>query len=185
MPSSDPQTIGRVLKLVTWLSPSSILDIGSGNGRYGFLFRECLDWNYGRLAKNDWGIRIDALEVDEEYLTSVHDYVYTNIFLNEWLKFTPRIYDIAFMGDVLEHFSDWKAALDLAQRHSKITIVVSPNWPGSIEQRAWHGHEYEDHKVALSPAMVGGRCVFANSKTFICVFDNMASGVFDGKDFLL
>jgi len=62
---------------------------------------------------------------------------------------------------------------------------VSPNWPGSTAQKSWHGHDQEEHKVALSPGMVGGRCVFANSKTFISVFDNQDTGLFDGKDFLL
>jgi hypothetical protein len=186
MPSSDPLTIPKVLSLVCGLAPMSILDIGIGNGRYGFLFRECLDLNYGRLSKGAWLTTIDGVEVDFSYMNPIYDYAYDNVYIHDWMKFdVVEHYDIAFMGDVLEHFKDWQWALAKAKEVSNITIVVSPNWPGSTEQGAWCGHEHEDHKVALSPRIIGGRCVFANSKIFMCVFDNRGSGIFDGKDFLL
>ena len=91
------------------------------------------------------------------------------------------------MGDVLEHFGegDWQRALMKAKQNSKFTIVVCPNWNGSIAQGAWGGNEYERHKVELSPGMVGGKCVFANSKAFICVFDNCGTGLLDKRDVLL
>jgi SAM-dependent methyltransferase len=186
MPSSDPITISKVLSLVCGLAPKSILDIGVGNGRYGFLFRECLDLNYGRLSKSMWEVAINGVEVDFSYMNPIYDYAYGKVYIEDWMEFkSDKHYDLAFMGDVLEHFKDWQEALAKAKEVSSITIVVSPNWPGSTAQGAWCGHEHEDHKVALSPQMIGGRCVFANSKVFMCVFDNLASGIFDGKDFLL
>ena len=186
MPSSDPQTIPKVLSLVMGLQPKTILDVGAGNGRYGFLFRECLDLNYGRLAKGMWQIEIDALEVDYGYLNPVYDYVYTKIIVENWMDYDiQKRYNFIFMGDVLEHFVNWSDALEKAKKYSDITMIVSPNWPGSMAQGSWHGHDQEDHKIALSPEKVGGRCVFANSKTFISVFDNNNTGIFDGKDFLL
>ena len=72
-----------------------------------------------------------------------------------------------------------------AKQGSKFTVVVSPNWNGSIAQGAWGGNEFERHRVELSPAMVGGKCLFANSKMFICVFDNNGAGTLDRRDILL
>jgi hypothetical protein len=188
MPSSDPQTIPKVLKLVEILQPKSILDVGAGNGRYGFLFREKLDWDWGRLARDSWQIKIDAVEAEPGYITPIHQYVYNYIFQGDWLSCNLARYDLIFMGDVLEHFGegDWQRALMMAKQGSKFTIVVCPNWRGSIAQEAWGGNEYERHRVELSPSLVGGKCVFANSKMFISVFDNGGTGgALDRRDILL
>ncbi|MHC4413011.1 MAG: class I SAM-dependent methyltransferase [Planctomycetota bacterium] len=185
MPSSDPINIPKVLSVVNALNPLSILDVGPGNGRYGFLFRECLDWNWGRLAGDQWKTRIDAVEIDPLYIRPIHRYVYDEIHVCDWLYhdvFTP--YDLVFMGDVLEHWPDgqWQQALGKAREHSKFTLVVCPNWTGSINQGSWHGHHQEKHWSVLSPELVGGRCLFANSKSFMCVFDNKNTGLLEGKD---
>lgn len=186
MASSDPTTIPKVIALVAALNPMFILDVGPGNGKYGLLFREYLDLNYGRERPADWWVVIDCIEIEPQYITPVHKYVYNNVFVDDWMNFEPAVkYDFLFMGDVLEHFEDWQGALFKARQWSSITMVVAPNWPGSTAQGAIYGHVHEDHKVALSPHVVGGRCVFANSKIFMSVFDNINSGVFDGKDFLL
>ena len=176
MPSSDPTTIPKVLQIVSLLSPSSILDVGAGNGRYGFLFREVLDYNYGRLQP-PYRVRIDGVEVENEYLSPIHEHVYDNVYTENWLNVElDSRYDLIFMGDVLEHFKEWQRAL------MKATIVVAPNWRGSGRQGEWMGNKYESHEVELTPAMLGGRCLFANSKCFICSFDNE---LLEGRDVLL
>lgn len=179
MPSSDSMTIHPVLKLVHGFQPKSILDVGCGNGKYGFLFREMLDWNYGRFEKNEWEIIIDGLDICSRYLSKIHDAVYNVVFWENWLKFsfdfspktTNSIYDLIFMGDVLEHFKEgeWQEALQKAMDHSKVVICVCPNWDGSINQGALFGNEHERHWVILNPHKVGGKCVWANSKAFITV----------------
>ena len=187
MPSSDPTTIPKVLSVMLAIQPRSILDVGAGNGRYGFLLRECLDWNYGRLQRKKWQVTIDGLDVEMDYLNPVHDFVYNIFDLGDWLEHElPEAgYDVIFMGDVLEHFERWRDALIKALRFSKFTIVVSPNWKGSIQQGAWNGYEGEVHRVVLSPSMVGGQCLFCNSKMFMCVFDNENTGLLDDKSLCL
>ncbi|HDZ14394.1 hypothetical protein LCGC14_0993670 [marine sediment metagenome] len=188
MPSSDIAMIPKVISIVNAIDPKSILDIGMGNGRYGFLFRECLDWNYGRLDKRDRIIRIDGIDITDSYITDVHRTVYNNIIVSDWMEHEPSIpYGLIFMGDVLEHWPEgiWQKALTKAKRFSKFTIVVAPNWRGSIAQGEWHGHKYESHEVVLSPQSVGGKCLFASSKMFICVFDNNETGILEGRDICL
>ncbi len=171
MPSSDPITIPKVLDIVKKIDPITILDIGSGNGRYGFLFREVMDFNWGRLSPESWRTTIDTVEVDETYITPVHRYIYNNIVVSDWMEVEPgRNYDLIFMGDVLEHFSSWEHALDKAKKYGTVVIVVAPNWKGSIAQGEWRGHLHETHLTELSPSIIGGRCLFANSKCFISAF---------------
>lgn len=161
--------------------PTTVLDIGAGNGKYGFLFREALDLDYGRFS--GWKTRIDAVEIESAYITPVHRYLYDNVYVEDWLTMTPDFtYDLVFMGDVLEHFKEWQRALLKAKRYGKNVIVVAPNWTGSIAQGAWMGFESERHCVELSPELVGGKCVFANSRCFIAV---MGNGALEHRDILL
>lgn len=172
MPSSDAMTIPHVLKLVKSIGPNSILDIGCGNGKYGFLFRELLDMNYGRMNPSEWHVRIDGMEIMEKYRSPLHDYFYDAVFWGNWMDIKPNpIYDVVFMGDVLEHFpeGEWQKALDKALHSGSIVITVCPNWDGSINQGAVFGNESERHRVVLSPSQIGGKCVWANTKAFICV----------------
>lgn len=188
MPSSDPVTIPKVLKLVEVLQPKTIIDIGCGNGRYGFLFRELLDFNQGRMKKEEWETWISGVEIEPSYITDIHRFVYNHIYQENWLNMNHlKVHDLIFMGDVLEHFAqgDWQRALMKARLLSNVTIVVSPNWQGSSAQGAWGGNEYERHRVELFPEVVGGRCLFANSKSFICVFENNGSRIFEERDILL
>lgn len=185
MPSSDPVTIPKILQLVQTLSPRSILDVGCGNGRYGFLFREILDWNQGRLERSSWETRIDAVEVERSYLTPVHGYVYDDVFEKDWMELEADYYDLVFMGDVLEHFSEWQLALSKAFKHASVVLVVAPNWPGSGRQGAWMGRESERHRTELDPGKLsglGGRFLWANSKAMIVGF---GGDLLEGRDVLL
>jgi len=188
MPSSDINMIPRVIAVVKLIHPSSILDVGFGNGRYGVLFRECFDWNYGRLLPDSWKLKLHGADIDKTYVTPVHSYVYNKIDIYDWLYDKPEEkYDLLFMGDILEHFRDgqWQHALEKARHFSRFTLVVSPNWKGSLEQGSWNGHHQEKHWSILSPATVGGRCLFANSKMFMVAFDNEDTGILETRDICL
>lgn len=185
MPSSDYTSIPKVLAVVDRIKPRSILDVGVGTGRYGFLFRETLDWNYGRFNREDWWTRIDGVEIDASYIMDHHKSLYSIIYNGDFNKVDlAGTYNLIFMGDVLEHWpnGEWHEALKKARLHSDVTLVVAPNHNGSLRQGAWRGHESERHHVVLSPEKVGGRCLFANSKFFMCGFDNRNIGILDSWD---
>jgi len=188
MPSSDYHSNPKVLSVVEQLRPHSILDIGVGTGRYGFLFREILDWNYARFRRDDWRTTIDGVEVDKAYISDIHRLVYSSILLGDFLKVEIGcVYDVAFLGDVLEHWAEgaWQEALLKARAHSIYTLVVCPNHEGSMAQGSWNGHEHERHLSLLSPERLGGRCLFANSKIFMVGFDNQGTGALESKDVCL
>jgi len=183
MPSSDAITIPKVISLVKKINPLSILDIGAGNGTYGMLFRELLDLNHGRMKPESWITTIDAVEVEQSYITPIHKYVYNDLFIQDWMEFSATShYDFIFMGDVLEHFVNWEEALSKARTIGSIVLVVAPNWKGSINQGEWFGNKHEKHAVELTPSMINGRLLSANSKYFMVSFGNESVM---GRDILL
>lgn len=170
MGSSDSLTIHPVLELTQGFQPKSVLDVGCGNGKYGFLFREILDMNYGRFQPDSWEVQIDGVDIFPEYKNPIHDHFYNNVYWEDWLEWIPaRSYDMVFMGDVLEHFGQWEKALEKAQRIGKFVIVVCPNHDASIQQGALFGNPSEKHRVVLNPVVIGGKCVWANTKAFVSV----------------
>src|SRR3972149_759069 len=86
MPSSRPELIPFVINLVMQLQPRSILEIGTGFGEYGFLFREYLDiWGAAadpaRLSRENWQVRIDGIECFAPYISDLQRRIYNRIII--------------------------------------------------------------------------------------------------------
>ena len=63
MPSSTPQILNEFVTEILKIDPTSVLDIGIGFGKYGFLCREYLETWKGNTYPNQWKVRIDGIEV--------------------------------------------------------------------------------------------------------------------------
>jgi hypothetical protein len=135
------------------LQPRSILEIGAGFGKYGFLFREYLDiWaaaaDPARLDPANWQVQIDGIEVHEPYITDVQRRVYSRIIIGDAMTEIDSLgtYDLIFLGDVIEHFSkeDGQLLLQKCFRHCARTVIVTtPNYFNP--QGAEYGNERETH----------------------------------------
>jgi SAM-dependent methyltransferase len=148
--TSNWQNISYNIDLVRKLNPSSILDIGIGFGRWGFLFREFLDlWNHGKYS-GDWKLIIDGIEIHKNYIQDYHKFFYSNIYNADALSFLRNNkiqYDLINCGDVIEHLTktEGKELIDLALAKSKyvlINIPIGSNW----EQPPLPDNQYEEHK---------------------------------------
>ena len=87
MPSSNFGHLFDVLSSVVLINPKSILEVGVGFGKYGYLFREYLDLAYDEETGGykKWRRIIDGIEINDKYLTPVHEYIYNNIYIgNAW-----------------------------------------------------------------------------------------------------
>lgn len=107
MPGSHSYQINQIINLITLIDPKSILDIGVGFGKYGFLSREYLDTKEEQGYKN-FQLTVDGIEVFDNYLTPVHSFIYDNIFIGNALDVVPTLekkYDLVLLIDVLEHFN--------------------------------------------------------------------------------
>jgi len=132
MPSSTWVHISTVLDIVWKHQPKSVLDVGAGFGRWGFLTRELLDIFRNRYSKGDWQTVIDGVEIWSRYICHHHKYLYSNIYttsIEDFFKSNKQSYDVIIAGDVIEHLEKKKALEvinSLRMITDKVLIVCIP-----------------------------------------------------------
>ena len=73
MPSSFHFHLGKMVDWVVKIQPKSVLDIGVGHGKWGFLAREYTDIFYNRYDRATWETRIEGVEAFPTYATPTYD----------------------------------------------------------------------------------------------------------------
>jgi 2-polyprenyl-3-methyl-5-hydroxy-6-metoxy-1,4-benzoquinol methylase len=123
------------MDLIISVKPFSVLDVGSGFGKYGVLCREYLELWDGR-EEYKFLRRIDGVEVFENYITPLHKYIYNNMYTENIINLVNNLdysYDLVLLIDVLEHFSKEEGIL-----------VSTPKKPSP--QQDVFGNAFEIHK---------------------------------------
>ncbi len=183
MPTSHPHQLNEIVELVVLTNPKSLLDIGIGNGKYGFLAREFLEIY---AAQQDYGQRshrIDGVEAYPRYVTDIHRAIYDSIFIGDALEVLPKLeirYDLILLVDVLEHFTrdDGMAILDWCVRRARNVIVSTPLFVEGQEDS--FSNPYEIHKsqwTAKDFGRFGTRFFLRNPLSLLCYFGESASRV--------
>ncbi len=149
MPSSQHYHISKIMDMIIHLNPMSILDIGTGFGKYGVLCREYLELWDGRHNYSQFLRRIDGVEVFGDYITPLHKFVYNNIYINDIMEVLDKIefrYNLVLLIDVLEHFEkhQGETLLHKILRTSDGVLISTPKEPSS--QKDAFGNIYETHR---------------------------------------
>jgi ubiquinone/menaquinone biosynthesis C-methylase UbiE len=151
MPTSTWKSISLIFDLIMNLSPrpQSVLDIGLGNGKYGFLSREYLTFWGNRYSDGQSRPTIDGIEVFPEYIQKIHEEIYDHVYVGNALDILPALpensYDLILLIDVLEHFSIEEGEIIVAEckRVAKTTLISTPI---EMEQQgAAFGNRFETH----------------------------------------
>lgn len=174
MPSSQYYHISKLMEMIISLDPKSVLDMGSGFGKFGVLCREYLELWDGR-QKYEFERRIDCVEVFQQYITPLHSYVYDNIYNVNILDITPKLevrYDLILLIDVLEHFEkkDGIILLNSLLRNHVCVLVSTPKKPTPQEDA--FGNIYETHRSVWSMRELAnlGSSTFVNDEvSLICI----------------
>jgi hypothetical protein len=149
MPTSSPCAITEVIAALQEIKPWSILEIGPGFGKYGFLAREYLElWGRQNYRRENWQLRIDCIEAFPSYITPCHNYIYNSIYLGDALTKLDELadYNTIMLFDVLEHFSpeDGLELIKKMKEKSKNIILSTPVvW---MHQKSAYNNPYEEHK---------------------------------------
>jgi hypothetical protein len=125
--------------------------VGLGNGKIGFLARDLLDVMLGeRYRKKDWKVRIDGIEIFEDYIQEHQRAIYDKIYIGDAIEVMNNlgIYDLVLLCDVVEHFEELEArelvnkCFDHCRSHVIVGIPLGDNW----KQPAIYGNPHEEHR---------------------------------------
>jgi len=153
MPSSQHYHISKIMDIIIQINPTSILDVGTGFGKYGVLCREYLELWDGRHNYSQFLRRIDGVEVFGEYITPLHKFVYNNIYISDVMEVLDKIesrYDLVLLIDVLEHFEkpQGEALLHTILHKNDGVLISTPKKPST--QKDAFGNVYETHRSKWS-----------------------------------
>ncbi|MGE5474207.1 MAG: class I SAM-dependent methyltransferase [Ignavibacteriales bacterium] len=179
MPSSYFYPIPTIVQFMCSANPKSILDIGFGFGKYGFLAREYLEIWLNRYHSSEWQIKIDGIEIFEPYITDIQRCIYNNIFIGEALTImramSNETYDLIIATDILEHFEkvDGIQFLQECKRIAKKALISTPK--NFHPQQTVFGNEHEKHKSHWTKEELlelGAKDILPDGSSILAVFKN-------------
>ena len=131
-PINKPWTQEKIIEL----KPTSVLDVGAGQGVYLDLIRQGLGA----------GVIVNAVEVWQPYIDQFDlENRYNKLFAMDVKNMTNFAYDLVILGDVLEHMSEQSAVelWDRISQQAKYAIISIPII--HYHQDAINGNPYEIH----------------------------------------
>ena len=146
MPTSEYRQIPYVLDVIANERPKTVLDVGAGYGKYGFLAREFGDAE-----------RVDALDATPPRFAA-YDHVWTGDLRNIDALLPPDAprYDLALFIDVIEHLEkpEGYRLLDALVLRARKVLVTTP-W--GFRPQEVPGMPYETHRSGWQPWDFRGR----------------------------
>ncbi len=155
MPSSTWAHISNVMDTIYKASPESILDVGIGYGKWGFLCREYLESWKDRVFPEQWQVRLEGIEIFAPYyerLPWVRQF-YNTVHIGDACSVVDDLcttFDLVLAGDVLEHINK-EAATELLPKLMKLTqkllIVCLPIGERWLKNRIVADNQAEQHRA--------------------------------------
>lgn len=151
MPSSTWHNIETFVEIIRKLQPASFLDVGVGNGKWGFLVREYTDVWDGHFVRSQWKCNIEGIEIYEPYISeNTHQReIYDRIHIGDATSVINLLgtFDVIYAGDVLEHIEKDESVKLVRQLIAKTQKALICSIPLGTEWLGKRGYEngYEDH----------------------------------------
>ena len=150
MPTNPYAHFSTIAEFLTNVTPLSVLDVGVGNGKMGFVARDLLDVMQSenrRFQKQDWKTKIDGIEILPEYIQDHQRAIYDQIFIGNAFDVIDglEMYDVIILGDVLEHFekNQGREFLDKCIAHCNKHVIVCISLGENQTQEDIYGNPYE------------------------------------------
>lgn len=149
MPTSTYAHIATVARYLERVMPRSVLDVGVGNGKMGFIARDLLDVMLGgRYHRRDWQVRLDGIEAFGDYLQAHQRALYDDLHVGDAFEVIDTLgsYDLVIVGDVLEHFDRIRAHAFMDKCAGRATwIILNIPLGEAWTQEDIYGNDYERH----------------------------------------
>jgi len=139
--------IGR---FVEWFQPRTVVDVGVGGGRMGFLAREYGHHPWHPRARGE-GVHIVGIEGYEPYITDVQRALYDDLLIGDALETLGRLasegrrFDLAIASDIIEHFehADGLRLVESCLAVADVLLVATPR--GFFDQTS-EDNELQEHR---------------------------------------
>lgn len=146
MPSSYHYPITLTIEHIVRLRPKSILDVGPGYGKWGFLMREALDFVEGRYSPDSWKTEIVGID-GFRHQSPLLDWAYNRVLVDDIrnrMDFASG-FDMVVLGDVIEHFEkdEGRQLLSTLLSTNRNVLVITPLHyfeQGSLEDNPFEIH---------------------------------------------
>lgn len=157
MPSSTHKTLSNVLDVLKAIDPKTVLDVGIGYGKWGFLCREYLEAHADRVYPDDWKVKITGVEAWTPYIERIpwigdlYDEIYPSR-IEDLVSSLPD-FELIIAGDVIEHLMKDDALMvleELKKRTVKafiLSIPIGERWLGNM---VIAGNDFESHRSTWS-----------------------------------
>jgi SAM-dependent methyltransferase len=142
------------LRRVIHKQGGSVLDVGAGFGRWGFLLRCHLADGISLTVAAPQRLRVDAVEIHAPNVSPLYQCVYDRTFVGDARAVLPTLgqYDVVITSHVLEHFPKDVGQEVLAQLVSRATVAAVISVPfGDWPQGEVHGNVHEAHLATWQP----------------------------------
>jgi tetratricopeptide (TPR) repeat protein len=200
VPVSIQFQITPCVSRIIGLQPKSVLDVGCGFGKWGYLCREYLDAFNGRFRPEDWTTRIDAVEYFEPYILDHQRALYDNIMIGDIRDLCGGLdeYDLIIAGDVIEHMHKDEAEAVVETLYAKarkmliVNIPIGEGWdhpeqygnPAELHRSEWYNEDFEGYALEFDEFALPGGLRYG---AFYCPKERsaaqMVSGFLSAADF--
>lgn len=143
MPTGPLEAVPLIVDTVTAMNPGSVVDLGMGTGKYGFLIRERLD-----LAAGTHDLRLVGVEGFPDYIGPHQRAVYDEIVETDvisYLRSTGERFDVGLALDIIEHFAPADAVEFMRAALDRCRVVVVST-PRSFYAQDEHANALEHHR---------------------------------------
>lgn len=185
MPFSHSGQLSTIVGFAESLRPTSILDVGTGMGQYGFLLRTNLENEHlfevdgpraRQRPKADWRIRIDGIEGYAGYLTPVHEYAYNQVRIGDAMAMLPTLpeasYELVIAVDILEHLTVEQGRVFLAELRRIAARAALVSTPKDFHAQEIEANPFENHRSVWSAEQLreaGYDTVLPNADSWVVV----------------
>ena len=175
-PYKDTEYVLDFLGRLIWGKSATVLDVGAGFGRWGFLCRCHMGNGESLTANPSQNLKIDAIEAFSPNISLIYDCVYNATYKGDVVAVLPALgdYDIIICSHMIEHLSKEQALalIDRMRQKARMALILCLPW-GHWPQDAIGGNDFEVHKSSWLPSD------FSDGKALIKMFGRapLSSGV--------
>jgi len=159
-----------ILDFINNLNPRSILDVGSGFGRWGFLCRCHFAGGISLAVKPDQALRIDAVEAFGPNVSAVYAAVYNRTFTGDAREVVPRLgaYDVIICSHMIEHLekAEGRALIETMRQQARMALILGLPFNDPLREPI-EGNEYEAHRSVWTAADFEGQSALVRSFRFL------------------